>query len=427
MATYTGGSWVDGPSETQSSTNLVQVAYDRMAYFSLRPELYFDQVADVRATNQAMPGKSVLFTIVNDLQIAPNALSEAQDVTPVSFSDSQVTVTLNEYGNAMVTSAKLRGTAFVDIDPVVANVIGYNAGVSLDTIARSALDVGTQVAFGGGKTARTAITNADTITSTDIRTARARLRAQNVPTFGGAYVGFIHPDVVVDLQSETNVSNNLLTWRAPHTYSAPNEIWTGDLGQYEGFRWIETPRAPVFTGAGASSANVYGTLLVGRQSLAKAHAMADGNGPLPSIVPGPVTDLLRRYVPLGWYWLGGYSIFRQASVYRLETGSALGADIGASTGTYNVTAGSLSGTYTGTPPALGSLLTAGTAVFSAGAGNAVVSAVNTGAGTFTFAIGNGGSVTTSGTVTVSVPPNVAGFATTINPAVDLGETGSPLA
>ena len=427
MATYTGGSWVDGPSETQSSTNLVQVAYDRMAYFSLRPELYFDQVADVRATNQAMPGKSVLFTIVNDLQIAPNALSEAQDVTPVSFSDSQVTVTLNEYGNAMVTSAKLRGTAFVDIDPVVANVIGYNAGVSLDTIARAALDSGTQVAFGGGKTARNAITNADTITSTDIRTARARLRAQNVPTFGGAYVGFIHPDVVVDLQSETNVSNNLLTWRAPHTYSAPNEIWTGDLGQYEGVRWIETPRAPVFTGAGSGSANVYGTLLVGRQSLAKAHAMADGNGPLPSIVPGPVTDLLRRYVPLGWYWLGGYSIFRQASVYRLETGSALGADIGASTGTYNVTAGSLSGTYTGTPPALGSLLTAGTAVFSAGAGNAVVASVNTGAGTFTFAIGNGGSVTTSGTVTVSVPPNVAGFATTINPAIDLGETGSTLA
>lgn len=425
MATYTGGSWVDGPSETQSSTNLVQVAYDRMAYFSLRPELYFDQVADVRATNQAMPGKSVIFTIVNDLQIAPNALSETTDVTPVSFSDSQVTVTLNEYGNSMVTSAKLRGTAFVDIDPVVANVIGYNAGVSLDTIARSVLDSGTQVAYGGSATARNAVATTDVITSNNIRTARARLRAANVPTFGGSYVGFIHPDVVVDLQNESN-SNPLLTWRAPHTYSAPNEIWTGDLGQYEGVRWIETPRAPVFTGAGASSStNVYGTIIVGRQSLAKAHAMADGNGPLPTIVEGPVTDLLRRYVPLGWYWLGGYSIFRQASVYRLETGSALNADIGASAGTYNVTAGSLSGTFTGTPPGLGSLLTAGTATFSAGSGNAVVSSVNVPALTFTFAIGNGGAVSGSGTVTVSASP--VGYATTINPTIDLGETGSPLA
>jgi len=422
-ATYTGGSWVDGPSETQSSTNLVQVAYDRMAYFSLRPELYFDQVADVRATNQAMPGKSVIFTIVNDLQIAPNALSEASDVTPVSFSDSQVTVTLNEYGNSMVTSAKVRGTAFVDIDPVVANVIGYNAGVSLDTIARSVLDSGTQVAYANGEASRSAVAATDVITSTDIRKARARLRSQNVPTFGGSYVGFIHPDVVVDLQSETPANgNNLLTWRAPHTYSAPNEIWTGDLGQYEGVRWIETPRAPVFTGAGASAANVYGTMIVGRQSLAKAHAMADGNGPLPTIVEGPVTDLLRRYVPLGWYWLGGYSIFRQASVYRLESGSALDSDIGAVTGTYNVTAGSLTGTWSTTPPGLGSLLTAGTATFSAGAGNAVVSSVNPG-GSFTFQIGNGGSVTGSGTVTVSAAPQ--GFATLINPTIDLGETGSP--
>ena len=128
---------------------------------------------------------------------------------------------------------------------------------------------------------------------------------------------------------------------------------------------------------------------------------------------------------LGWYWLGGFSIFRQASVYRLETGSALNADIGASAGTYNVTEGSLSGTFTGTPPGLGSLLTAGTATFSSGAGNAVVSSVNVSAGTFTFAIGNGGTVTGSGTVTVSSSPE--GYATVTNPTIDLGETGSPLA
>ena len=44
-------------------------------------------------------------------------------------------------------------------------------------------------------------------------------------------------------------------------------------------------------------------------------------------MPGPVTDLLRRWVPLGWYWLGGFSIFRQASVYRIESTSSLGADV----------------------------------------------------------------------------------------------------
>ena len=334
---------------SQSSLDFSKAAYDRMAYFALRPELYFDQAADVQPTAQSMPGSSVAFTIVNDLAIAASALTESNDVTVSSLSDSQVTLTLAEYGNAVLTTAKLRGTSFVDIDPVVANVVGYNAGVSLDTIARAALDSGTNVMFASGLgataaqssvTARSAVaafTSAsaagNTLSSVDIRVARARLRSQNVPTFGGYYVGYIHPDVVADLQGETVGSSNLLGWRAPHVYAQPGEIWNGELGAFEGVRWIETPRAPVFQGAGASSTNVYGTLIIGRQALAKTHSMIDGNGAYPHVVPGPVTDRLRRFVPLGWYWLGAYGIFRQASVMRIESSSTLGGDLSTTAGT----------------------------------------------------------------------------------------------
>jgi hypothetical protein len=30
---------------------------------------------------------------------------------------------------------------------------------------------------------------------------------------------------------------------------------------------------------------------------------------------------------MGWYWLGAYGIFRQASVMRIESSSLLGADL----------------------------------------------------------------------------------------------------
>jgi N4-gp56 family major capsid protein len=332
---------------SQGSLDFSKQAYDRMAYFALRPELYFDAVADVQPTAQSMPGSSVQFTIVNDLAISASALTESYDVNTVALSDSTINLTLAEYGNAVLTTAKLRGTAFVDIDPVVANVVGYNAGVSLDTIARAALDSGTNVMFGSGLgavspqsavTARSSVAGytsqaspGNTLGSIDIRTARARLRSQNVPTFGGMYVGYIHPDLVADLQGETFASsvsgNNVLGWRAPHVYAQPGEIWNGELGAFEGVRWIETPRAPVFASAGASSANVYGTLIVGRQALAKAYSYVDGNGAFPHVVPGPITDRLRRFVPLGWYWLGAYGIFRQASVMRIESSSTLGGDI----------------------------------------------------------------------------------------------------
>ena len=327
---------------TSGSLDFSQTAYDRMAYYNLRPELYFDLAADVQPTSQAMPGSTVKFTIVNDLPIQATALSESTDVSTIAFTDSQVTLTLAEYGAATLTTAKLRGTAFVDIDPVVANVIGYNAGISIDTIARAALDQGTNVMYASGLgatslqssvSARSSVAASNTLSSLDIRTARARLRSQNVPTFGGMYVGYLHPDLVADLQGENISGSNTQGWRAPHVYAQPGEIWNGEFGAYEGVRWIETPRAPVFQGAGASSTNVYGTIILGRQALAKAYSTIDGNGAFPHVVPGPITDRLRRFVPLGWYWLGAYGIFRQASLIRIESASLLGGDISTTPGT----------------------------------------------------------------------------------------------
>jgi hypothetical protein len=54
---------------------------------------------------------------------------------------------------------------------------------------------------------------------------------------------------------------------------------------------------------------------------------------VPHIVPGPITDHLRRLVPLGWYWLGAYKQFRAASIMRIECSSPLGGDISTTPGT----------------------------------------------------------------------------------------------
>lgn len=310
---------------TTASVDYAQTAYDRLAYFAYRPELYYDRAAEVRPTRQAMPGGSVVFTIQNDLAIASTALNESTDVSAVAISDTQITVTLAEYGNVVITTAKLRGEAFVTIDPIVANVVGFNAGVSIDAVAKAILQAGTNVDYAKGTgtqpTSRATVTPTNTLGAADVRLEKARLRRANVPTFGGAYVAFVHPDVSYDLQAQTGTN----TWTDPHTYSQPEEIWQGELGQFQGVRFIETPRAPWFADAGSSptTTSVYGTLFMGRQAMAKAHSIVDGNGENPHIVPGPVTDRLRRFLPLGWYHLVGYSIFRQAAIRRVESSSSI--------------------------------------------------------------------------------------------------------
>ncbi len=304
-----------------------QDAWEQLAYFALRPELYFDSVADVRGENISMVGKTVKFTIQDELEAVTSALNESTDITLVAVGDSNVTVTLVEYGSGVQTSALIRGTSFVPVDPIIANLVGYNAGISLDTIARDVLAAGTNVRYGTGgatdPTDRDEVEPSDIITAVDVRFILAKLRGGNVaPNNAGLYTAFIHPDVSLDLRAETGSA----AWRDPHTYSQPGEIWLGDIGAFEGARYIETPRAPLFADAGSSTTltDVYQTIFAGRQALAKAYSTADGNGMMPRIVPSPVTDSLRRFTGMGWYWLGGYSVFRQASVYRVESSSSIG-------------------------------------------------------------------------------------------------------
>jgi len=319
--------------ETQlSSLSVDQVAFDRLAYFALRSELLFDQAADVQPVAQAMPGTGVTFTIFSDIAAATSTLNEVTDVTPTALSDSQVTVTLNEYGNAVVTTAKLRGTAFLDVDSAAANIIGYNAGDSMDQVVRDVLAGGTNVVYAGGgsttPTSRVTVQAEDVIEANDVRKVVAQLRAANVATFNGSYMGFIHPDVSYDFRSATDAA----AWRTPANYVDPTGIYNGEIGLFESVRFIETPRAKVWTDASngtstTGAVDVYATHIMGRQALAKAFSSQDGNGAVPKIVRGNVTDLLMRLQPLGWYWLGGYGRFREASLRRIESSSSIATNV----------------------------------------------------------------------------------------------------
>lgn len=276
-----------------------------------------------------MNGAAVVFTLQADMSVVTTALSESTDVSAAALSDSQVTLTLVEFGNAVITTAKLRGTAFINFDQVVANVVGWNAGQSMDTYAFSKLAAGSNVRYAGGNGAaaaagRTTVLPTELLGATDVRRALADLRGASAMDFGGYYTSFIHPDVSYDLRGQTGAA----AWRDPHTYSQPDEIWMGEIGAFEGFRFVETPTAPLFADAGSSTTltDVYGTLFMGRQALAKAWSHADGNGEYPLFVMGPVTDHLRRFVPVGWKWFGDYKVFRDAALRRVESASSIGSN-----------------------------------------------------------------------------------------------------
>lgn len=311
-------------AETTTTTlaDSVKTAFDQTAYFALRSQPLFEMVADVRSTNQTHSGSGVQFTFYTDMDQATTELTETTDVTAVALTDSVKTVTLGEYGNAVITTAKVRGTSFLNVDADAASIVGYNMADSLDKIVSDVANGGTNVTHVGQAT-RGAIVAGNVYTAAEGRKAVAQLRTRNAPGWtNGNYMAIIHPDVSYDLRDDVAVTD-IIQYQVQQDGAS---IRAGSIGTFNGIEYIENPRAGLIADGGASNVDVYQTLICGRQGLAKAFSRAPGFGPEPSIVVGPVVDKLRRFNPIGWYHLVGYGRFREQSLQRVESSSSIGAN-----------------------------------------------------------------------------------------------------
>ena len=273
-------------------------------------------VADKRPVQQAMPGSSVVFQLYTDLSAVTGTLTETTDPDAVALGNtSTVTVTLNEYGNAAIATRKLELFSLSDVDPAIADIIAFNMADSIDGFAQTVLRQGSNVIYSGGGSTTTGVTAGSTITSANIRKAIAKLRANKaVPRVGDLYWVGIHPEVSHDLRAETGAGG----WREAHVYneSGAGNLWPGSIGVYEGAMFVESPRMYNATDGG-SSARVYRTILAGKQALAEAVAEE------PHVIIGPVTDKLMRFRPIGWYGVLGFSRYREAALYRIESSSSI--------------------------------------------------------------------------------------------------------
>lgn len=304
---------------TSAMAGLVKTAYDRYIEFALRSQPLLRGIADKRPVQLAMPGSSIVFSLYADLATATTALTETTDPDSVAVSDvSTVTVTLNEYGNAVLNTRKLNELAFSDVDPAIANIVAYNMANSIDEIVQTELRAGSNVLYGGAATTTGTVDGGDVITGALVRRVTTALRTNNaIPRVGNALYGaYIHPEVAYDLKAETGAG--AFEDIRKYTDSQVGNLIAGVTGVVHGAYFIESPRMYNATD-GATSTRNFRTLFFGQQALAEATAVE------PGIVIGPVTDKLLRYRPLGWYGLLGWKRFREDAIYRLETTSSINA------------------------------------------------------------------------------------------------------
>ena len=301
---------------TSAISNLVQTAYDQYVRMALRSIPVMRALADVKPVQQAMPGSSVVFSIYSDLAQATSTLTETSDVSSIALGNpNQITVTLNEYGSAVTTTKKLNMTSFNDVDTALADIIAYNAADSIDAVVAAVLTGAgsTNIIYGGlTATSTNTITAAATMRVQDIREAVTELRTNKaLPRIGELYAAYLHPRQTADLRAETGTGG----FQELSKYVDRTPFVAGAVGVIEGAFVVETPRVPYATNG---TTNVYKAVVAGREALAEAM------GQDISTVIGPQIDALRRFHTIGWYYFGGWSLLRQAALYRIETAATNG-------------------------------------------------------------------------------------------------------
>lgn len=261
-------------------------------------------------------GKTIEFRKYSPLPKITTALQEGVTPDGQKLNMSVITATANQYGGYVEISDMLILTAIDNNLVIATELLGSQAGRTIDTLTRDVLAAGTQVQYAEGQvSARTAITAEHKLTVDAVRKAVRQLKRMNAKRINGSYVGIVHPDTAYDLMSDPK-------WVNVKTYSDPEGIYEGEIGKIEGVRFVESTEAKVFEGAGASSADVYATLILG----ANAYGVTEiSGGGLQHIVKqlgsAGTADPLNQRATAGWKATHVAKILVDEYMVRVETGA----------------------------------------------------------------------------------------------------------
>lgn len=284
------------------------------------PELVHDQFGQRQPIPEGS-GKKVEFRKYDPLPKALTALTEGVTPNGQKLNMGIVTSEVKQYGGYIELSDMLLMTA-IDNNMVQATaLLGSQAGRTLDTITREVLNGGTNVQYAAGEvTSRAALkggaeTGNHYLTVKAIRMAVRQLKVMNTPKINGDYVAIIHPDAAYDLMNDPE-------WKYPHQYQDTANLYNGEIGKVAGVRFVETTEAKVFKGAGASSRDVYSTLVLGTN----AYGVTDiKGGGLEHIVKqlgsAGSADPLNQRATVGWKATKTATRLVEAYMVRIETAS----------------------------------------------------------------------------------------------------------
>lgn len=257
-------------------------------------------------------GKTVVWNRMTNPS-SKSALTEGTDPTPSGLSATLISATVAQYGNYEQVSDILELTAVDTLVKEVIDVLAYEAALSIDDAIIAAVSGGGIALYASGVAARNSLVATDTITVKDIRKAKRELNSFAAkPHTGDKFVATAHPDVIFDLEGDSN-------WVNAHIYTEKgiDSVYNGEAGEIYGVRFIMTQQAPVLVNSGSANAEVYQTHIMGRDFFGVSDLQN-----LETYVDSPSPrSALRLYSDIGWKASFAVKVLNDSFCQRLESGA----------------------------------------------------------------------------------------------------------
>lgn len=284
----------------------------------------FAQVRDIPKNSGT---SAIKFRRYGNLTAATTALTEGTTPAGSDLSVTDVTATALQYGDFVTVSDVLTYESQDMVLMEAAEILGDQAGDTLDQLTRDVLAAGTSASYSGtSNTQDSHVAAGDIIDAADVKDAVKTLKLAKAkkitrmidPSTGysttplnACYVGIVHPTIAYTLKGLTG-------WVDVQKYPSQKDVMPGEIGSLDEVRFIETTNAKIATGAGTGAIDVYYTIILG----ANAYGISRISGEAMKNIVKPLgsagaADPLNQRATSGWKATFVAKILNEAFLTRI--------------------------------------------------------------------------------------------------------------
>ncbi len=317
----------------------VQAFYDRNLLARAQPaEVHgrFGQKRPIATRN----GNQIKFRRYSQLAVASTPLTEGVTPAGSSLAVTDLTATLAQYGDFITLSDMVSMTNQDAVVTEATDVLGDQAGTTIDQARRDVMVAGTNVAYASGVASR--VTVAVKISASDLDKAIRYLKVQNakfikegvMPTdkvgtgsVRKAFIALVHPDVEFDLEQ-------IAGYRSVSDYGSQEGVLEDEIGAYKNIRFISSTNCKIFAGAGAAGTalyknngtnfDVYVTLILADNSYGVCPLSGNAMSTyVKALGSAGTADPLEQRSTVGWKATTTTKILNDSWMIRLESAASL--------------------------------------------------------------------------------------------------------